>query len=605
MRYSAELSTWLLPLFSWLACTAPQPPPKPVDSPPVSSVASLGTSDPHLAALLDRHWEYTMSHNPVWATTLADRRFDARIGDTSRRAILEDRSERQIWLSQARQVRASPLDPADQTTLALLVARLEADAANEVCEFEQWNLSAMQNPITLWNALPKRHLIKSALDALNFLARVESIGYSIDNTVSNLALGAAKGMFATKETTERVIAMVEAQLEQSTGAWPLLAPALRPIPGWGATQAEKFAVKLRQALEQGVRPALRRYADFLKTEVLPKARGATASGLSALPQGPACYRACIQRHVGLARTAEEIHATGVAEIARIDDEIRDLGFRLFGSRDLPTILRTLRSDATLYFADAAQVEAKARAALAVAKRRMPQYFGRLPKAGCVVEPMPAYEAPFSAIAYYRPPFPDGSKPGEYIINTSQASSRPRYEAEALAYHEAIPGHHLQLAIAQELRALPAFRKHGGTTAFVEGWALYSERLADEMGLYSTDLDRMGMLSFEAWRAARLVVDTGIHALGWSRERAVAYMLEHTALAENNVRNEVDRYISWPGQALAYKLGQLHIASLRALAESGLAENFDIRKFHDVVLSGGAVSLPVLERQVREWIASGG
>ena len=233
---------------------------------------------------------------------------------------------------------------------------------------------------------------------------------------------------------------------------------------------------------------------------------------------------------------------------------------------------------------------------------MPGYFGRLPQAECVIRRVPDHEAPFTTIAYYQPANPDGSKPGEYFVNTYAPQTRPRHEAEVLAYHESIPGHHLQIAISQELPELPAFRRYDGQTAFVEGWALYTERLADEMGLYTSDLDRLGMLSFDAWRASRLVVDTGVHHLGWSREQAEAFLIENTPLAENNIVNEVDRYISWPGQALAYKTGQLHIRKLRGQAEAALGDDFSLSAFHDVVLGSGAIPLPLVEQHVRAFIA---
>jgi uncharacterized protein (DUF885 family) len=245
------------------------------------------------------------------------------------------------------------------------------------------------------------------------------------------------------------------------------------------------------------------------------------------------------------------------------------------------------------------VEAKAREALGRAREAMPAFFGILPQARCVVVRMEPHEEKHSTIAYYRQPALDGSRPGRYYINTYAPETRPRYEAEALAFHEAIPGHHLQIAIAQELRDVPEFRKHTGTTAFVEGWALYTEQLSDEMGLYSGDLDRIGKLSYEAWRACRLVVDTGMHALGWSRQQAIDFMLANSALAENNIVNEVDRYITWPGQALAYKLGQLEILALRDEAREKTSARFDIREFHDVVLRNGAVSLATLREIVTE------
>lgn len=251
------------------------------------------------------------------------------------------------------------------------------------------------------------------------------------------------------------------------------------------------------------------------------------------------------------------------------------------------------------------MEAKASEALARAKAAIPRYFDRLPKADCTVARIPVQEAPYTTVAYYWPAVPGGEKPGQYFINTYAPTTRTRYEAEALAWHESIPGHHLQIAIAQELPAVPAFRRNAYITAYAEGWALYSERLADEMGLYTSDLDRMGMYSFDAWRASRLVVDTGMHAMGWTREQAVQFMLQNTMLAENNIRNEVDRYLTDPGQALAYKTGQMEILRLRREAEAQLGPRFSLPTFHGIVLNEGSMTLPALDRRVRAWIAAGG
>ncbi len=255
----------------------------------------------------------------------------------------------------------------------------------------------------------------------------------------------------------------------------------------------------------------------------------------------------------------------------------------------------------MFFATRDEVANKAEQALHRAEAAVPRYFRLLPRTPCVVKRMEPHEEKFSTLAYYRQPSIDGSRPGTYWINTSEPTTRTRYEAEALAFHEAVPGHHTQIAIQQELEGIAEFRKHTGSTAYVEGWALYTERLADEIGLYEGDLDRLGMFSFEAWRACRLVVDTGIHALGWSRDRALAYMKANTLLAENNIANEVDRYIVWPGQALAYKLGQLEILALRAAAKEKLGARFDLKDFHDRVLEAGAVALPILRERVEEWV----
>jgi uncharacterized protein (DUF885 family) len=255
------------------------------------------------------------------------------------------------------------------------------------------------------------------------------------------------------------------------------------------------------------------------------------------------------------------------------------------------------------FSTRAEIQASASATLARATAAEPRFLGHAPRTPCVVKPIDAFEEKDSPIAYYRPAAIDGSRPGTYYVNTYKPETRPRHEVEALAFHESIPGHHIQIALAQELTDLPDFRKHIGVTAFVEGWGLYAEGLADELGLYSGPLQRLGRLSFSAWRAIRLVVDTGVHALGWSRERAIAFMAENAALSPGNVVNEVDRYIAWPGQALAYKLGELEIRRLRADAERRLGARFDLRAFHDVLLGSGAVSLPVLREQIDAWVVA--
>ena len=348
-------------------------------------------------------------------------------------------------------------------------------------------------------------------------------------------------------------------------------------------------------------PAFAALRATLAQEILPRARR-DHEGLTGLPEGAACYRSQIVAHLALARSPEELHRVGLAEIARTDRALAALGSSALGTRDLASTLARLRADESLAFASAPELVAAAEGALARAKAAMPRFFGVLPKAECVVREIPPHEAPYTTTAYYRQPHLDGKKPGEYFVNTFEPRSRPRYELEALTWHESIPGHHLQIAIARELGELPAFRRLDGSTAFVEGWGLYAERLAEDMGLYSSDLDRLGAVSYDAWRASRLVVDTGIHHLGWSRAQAEAFMQAHTALSLANISNEVDRYISWPGQALAYKIGQLEILRLRARAEAALGAAFSLPSFHDVVLGAGAVTLPVLAERVEAWIS---
>ncbi len=563
--------------------------------------AALGVQDQALGGLLRDHWRWRLERSPVHATELGVHDFDDRLADLSLAAEERGRAERKDLLRRARAIDVAGLNAGDTLSLRMFIEELEHAEQGEVCEYSKWNLSARDNPVTAMNRLPQVHALESSTDAANLLARYRQIPAQIDARIEKLRVGAEAGFFANTESTRRVIEMAARQLADPLAGWPIVRPETAKIDAWTNEDRERFGRELVALAEAEIRPALRRWHDFLRDEILPSARDEAHSGLAALPFGEACYQAMIRRYTTLPLSAEEIHTTGQREMARINDEMRQLGAKLFGTRDLAEILRRLRSDPDLYFSTEAQVEAFAAESLAAAKAKMPEYFGRLPVADCVVTRVPAYEAPFTTIAYYEPAFPDGSKPGEYFINTTKPSTRPRYEARVLAHHEAIPGHHLQVAIAQELPAVPAFRRHGGRTVFVEGWALYTERLSDEMGLYQDDLDRMGVLSFDAWRAGRLVVDTGIHAMGWSRKRAIDYLLQHSALAPNNIDNEVDRYISWPGQAVAYKIGQLEISRLRSEAERKLGERFDIKAFHDVVLEAGAVSVDVLRERVGAWV----
>jgi uncharacterized protein (DUF885 family) len=564
--------------------------------------ATAGVTDPGLRDLLARHWSWWLAEEPVWATKYGDHRFDDRIADGS--AAHHDARVRQerAFLAEARALR--PASEADRTTLLLLADQLETDLASEVCGFMTWSIGAYaDNPVVAWSTLADSHKVETPKDGANLLARYRQIPGSIDTTLVNLRRGAKAGRFASAESIRRVIALVDNLLATPVDAWDLASPIKAEHAAWSAPERDAFRRGIEAAISGAIRPAFARYRAMLADELLPHARGDAQAGVSFVPGGAECYRTQIRAHTTLPATAAELHQLGLAEIVKINAEMVQLGEKLLGARDLPTILQKLRSDPALYFTTADEIEARAKAALAAAKAKIPQYFSVLPKTDCVVHRIPDVEAPFTTLAYYREPNPDGTKPGEYMINVSTPTKRARFEAEVLAFHESIPGHHLQIALAMEQPAVPAFRRFLGLTAFVEGWALYVERLADEMGLYHGDLERMGMLSFDAWRASRLVVDTGIHAEGWTRAQAITFMMDHTALARTNVENEVDRYIYWPGQALGYKTGQLALLRLRKKAEDALGLGFDLRAFHDAVLSGGALTLPVLDLRIEAWITS--
>jgi uncharacterized protein (DUF885 family) len=422
----------------------------------------------------------------------------------------------------------------------------------------------------------------------------------VDVEIGNLEDGLAAGWSSPAGNVASTVAVLDAALADPAD-WTWTRPA---DAGVGTRRLASAEAKLAHIAEASVLPALRRYRDFLAGPVTAAARSGTREGVSALPDGAACYAALVRLHTTLDRSADEFHALGLAEMERNHADFLRLGATTYGTSDLATLFERLRTDPALKFQTSDAVAAEASRTLAAAEAAVPRWFARAPKTPCTVEPMPQWEAPWSTIAYYRPAEPNAAdRHGTYVINTYAPETRPRHEAPALSFHEAVPGHHFQVSFSQELGELPAFRRYDGVTAFVEGWALYAEVLADEMGLYRDDVERLGMLSLQAWRIARLVVDTGLHAKGWTREQAIAWMEANTPLAPNNIVNEVDRYVSWPGQALGYKVGQLEILALRREAESALGPAFDVREFHDVVLGAGAVSLPVLRSRVGAWVAA--
>ena len=595
---------WLSAFSAACSSAAPAPPvaalPPPAAWPPAD--ADTGMTDPKLADLFRREWASELELDPMTATTLGVHRFDDRVDDNSAEGIARRRATVRAFLEEAQVLAArSDLVPGDHSSLELLVESLEANVVSEVCAFEEWGLSTSENPLTRWNRLPEDQKVTTPASGDTLAARYALIALHVDREIDNLRRGLSRGLVSNAETTRRLIDMFDKQLAQHLLEWPLAVPIRVHHDDWPPATLARFRETLMKTVAEQIRPAFARYVTFLKTEVLPRARRDDQAGLVYLPNGAACYRARIRAHTTLERDPRELHQLGLEQIAGLDHDIAELGRSALGESDLAHTLQRLRSDGSLYFTTAEEIEQQAQRALVRARAALPRAFNVLPKADCVVARIPDYEAPYGSIAYYRAPIPDGSKPGELFINVLEPRTRPRFEATVLAFHESIPGHHLQVAIAQELGEVPAFRKYAGFSAFVEGWALYTERLADELGLYEGPLDRLGMLSFDAWRASRLVVDTGLHALGWSRQQAVDFMLEHTALTPGNVDNEVDRYIVWPGQALAYKTGQLEILALRERAQARLGARFDLRAFHDAVLLGGAVSLPVLRRQVDSYI----
>jgi uncharacterized protein (DUF885 family) len=556
-----------------------------------------------LQDLADEVWTGLMESQPLYATAIGDRRHLGSLSPNDGGALERERGRLAAQLDRAVALPVDGLTPGDRITRDALVDLLAYELRVVESGVAQWAVDPLDGPQLAFFNVPSFQPVTTVEDGEALVARWREMGPWIDRHVAGLRESAADGLVAPRALVDSVVDELDGVLATPDERWTLAAPAAAQRPGWSATEQQRFADAVTAAIRDGIRPAFERQRAYLANELRRIARPDDRAGLSHAPGGAQAYERLIAAHTTLDLDAQAIHAIGLEEVARIDTGFEELGGHLLGTATAAETIARLRDDPALRFSSRDEVRETAEASLRRANEAIPDWFGRLPQAPCQVVVMGDHESAHSTVAYYRQPAADGSRPGSYYINTTLPETRPRYEAEALAFHEAVPGHHLQLAIAQELTELPAFRRFGGPTAFVEGWGLYSERLSEEMGLYSGPLDGFGILSYDAWRACRLVVDTGMHALGWTRPQAIEYMLVHTALAENNVVNEIDRYLAMPAQALAYKIGQREILALRAQATAALGSRFDVRTFHDVVLGEGTLGLKTLRGVVEDWIAS--
>jgi uncharacterized protein (DUF885 family) len=455
--------------------------------------------------------------------------------------------------------------------------------------------------------LPSGHPITSPEHAWSLVARYRAMGPALEQYVSNLRQGLARGLVAPRINVERVIRQLEAMLQVPATQSPWMVLPVQQLQGRGLDPAdlagprgEPLLGALLEATEVHIYPGMQTLLEVLKAEVLPAARGQV--GVSALPMGRACYRARMRGSTGSEASALEIHQVGLREVARIRQEMLALVGDDLGGQPLSAWLAQLGRSPQQGFSSRQALLDYNRGLVARAQAELPRAFEALPSTPLEVRALEPFLEKDAPAAYYYSAPRDGSRPAIYYVNAYQPQKRPRYTMAVLAFHEAVPGHHLQIALAGEQEALPLFQREVGQTAFVEGWGLYAERLAGELGLYRDRDERLGALVYEMWRAVRLVVDTGMHTQGWSRQRALDYLVEHTGKDVGEASNEIDRYIVWPGQALAYKVGQLEILALRRQAQEALGERFDLPAFHSVVLGSGAVPMPTLRRTVRAWIA---
>ncbi|MFH5231113.1 DUF885 domain-containing protein [Antrihabitans spumae] len=548
-----------------------------------------------LRSLADEYWEELLKFRPLFATFVGDHRYDDQVDDLS---VEGDAKQREAWTKLITAVEAidpTELDETDLVTRSLLLGELRDNIIAIDERLIELRSDQMQGVHA--DLLITAGQLQAAEPAHAALAvtRVGRLGAMLDQAGQRFVAGLAAGRTPARINVDRSLNQIDGYLASPIDDDPFV--NMSGPADWDGEP--EWRADLKVAVEQHLRPAFVRYRAVLADELLPAARPDEQAGLQWLADGPGIYRALIALHTGLELTAEDLHEIGRREVFDIlPAQYRELGKRQFGTDDLAEIFRHLLDDEDLRYRDRDEILANATSCLEAAEAAMGDWFGIVPKAPCVLRPIPDYLAADAPAAYYTPPAPDGSRPGEYHVNLHEPTTKGLAETASIAFHEAIPGHHLQLAIAAERDDLPAFRRLSwGHTAYVEGWALYTERLAEEMGLYRNDLDRLGMLASDSWRACRLVVDTGLHAMGWTRQQAIDFMVEHAPVGYDEIVTEIDRYIGMPGQALAYKVGQREILRLRADAEARLGDQFDIKEFHDTVLGAATVSLPVLADRV--------
>lgn len=512
--------------------------------------------------------------------------------DDSLAGVAARRARWAAWLEELLAIDRSAIE-GEPARLAydLATTRLADVEALSVCRAERWNVSQMGGWHVGFASTALAQPVETTELRVQALARYAKVPAYADAQIEALRAGLAEGRTAPRRVVDLVLGQLDALIEAPPETDPFASPAQR-------ADDPAFREAFLAGVEGDVKPALRRYRDFLRADYAPNAR--TSVGVSALADGNACYRAALRYSTTLDITADEVHGRGLAALAMIETEMQAISDESFEGAPLPELLQRFRTDPVFLHRDKDHVLEVAEKALERGWAALPLAFGRIPSARATLEPIPAFQER-TAAAHYLQAALDGSQLATYRVRLYAPTKQSWTIGESTAFHEVVPGHHLQVALANENEALPAIARFLFSSGFGEGWALYAERVADELDLYSGPADRIGMLSNRAWRAVRMVVDTGLHVKGWSRERAIEFALAHTALSEDQAAQEIDRYIAWPGQATSYLVGYEAILALRAEAEQALGERFDVRAFHDAVLSGGNITLPVLQQRIGDWI----
>ena len=549
--------------------------------------------------LLSEQWEKGIVRNPEWASSLGDNRFNDKLNDTSYETILKRQGETRELQETVKKIDRSKLSEDDQLNYDLYLQGIEKQI--EGFQFLSYLIPIDQmGGIQIGFAGISNYMpFNNVKDYENYLARMRAFPTKLDQTIDLMKRGVKEGWVPPKIILVSVPDQIKAQFGKLVEESPLFKPFNDFPESIPSEEQTRLIDEMVSVLTEYVYPAYETLYSYFIESYLPSCGESIAC--KDFPNGDVYYKYQIKSYTTTNLTAEEIHQIGLGEVDRIRAEMKKVINMTEFKGSFDEFLTFLRTDSQFYFTSEDELLNEYRMICKKADAELPKFFGLLPRLPYGVKPIPDYQAPASPTAYYYSGSQEAGRAGFFMANTYKLETRPKYEMEALSIHEAVPGHHLQITLAQELDNIPKFRRYGGYTAFVEGWGLYSEKLAEEMGFYEDPYSKFGQLTYEMWRACRLVVDTGMHTLGWTRQEAIDFMLSNTAKTENDVTVEIDRYIAWPGQALAYKIGELKIRELRSKAEKEMGENFNIRDFHDVVLGHGAVPLDILEKHVNEYI----
>lgn len=548
-----------------------------------------------LHKLFDDYWEYRLRRDPERATYLGNHRYDDRVYDFSEKARWDEWKTYEVFRWRLVAIGFEKLSDDDHIS-AQLFARTLAEAIELAAYPEHlMPIKQQESPQITWGMIQTNHPFKVPKDCENYAKRLREFAKQVDDLIAAMDEGIKKGIVRPKITIEQALPQFDNLLTEDPAASVLAEPAKKLSAEAGGEASRKLIVEATADAMKSVR----RLRDYLRDTYQPKCRETV--GYCHLPDGKAWYRRLARHHTTTDLSPEKIHQIGLDELARIHAEMRKIAAEAGFKGDLKAFIYKMRTDPAQHNKTAEEIMRRHAEILKRSDANLPKMFGVLPKTPCELKEMEPFRSAAAPEAYYYNAPDDGSRPAYFYVNTYLPETRPIYTMEALAYHEAQPGHHLQMAIAQEKKDWPAFRRFEHITAYIEGWALYSERLGYDLGGYKDSYSRFGQLTFDTWRSSRLVVDTGMHYFGWSRQKAIDFMKDNTGLSEQNIISEVDRYIAWPGQALGYKIGQLEILKLRAEAEKALGDRFDLRSFHDCLLEDGSVPLDMLRQKIEEWI----